>query len=79
MLYILARNPQATDRCYFDSSVPRHLQVLRLWFIVTDEEGGLFSLFIAYQPNIAHIGSYEIVAELEDAMMKFDTFFFTTI
>ena len=53
--------------------------MLRLWFIVTDEEGGLFSLFIAYQPNIAHIGSYEIVAELEDAMMKFDTFFFTTI
>ena len=46
--------------------------------MVTDEEGGLFSLFIAYQPNIAHIGSYEIVsvAELEDAMMKFDTFFF---
>ena len=49
--------------------------------MVTDEEGGLFSCFIAYQPNIAHIRSYEIVpvAELEDAMMKFDTFFFTTI
>ena len=46
--------------------------------MVTDEEGGLFSLFIAYQPNIAHIGSYEIVAELEDAMVEFDTFFFFT-
>ena len=44
--------------------------MLGLWFIVTDEEGGPFSLFIAYQPNIAHIGSYEIVAELEDAMMN---------
>ena len=45
--------------------------------MVTDEEGGLFSCFIAYQPIIAHIRSYEIVsvAELEDAMMKFDTFF----